>query len=240
MVNITKQGLWRNATRVYQRFLKLRGEPHAIAMGLALGFFVGLSPLMGLHSVIAVAMAALFKWSKIAAIIGVFITNPLTAPFVYPVTYTLGAAVLGNPVSLGAGGLNLGDVLHSSPQVLANLFVGGGILGLAGGAASYVVAIRTIRRYRRRRQLRADGEAPFAAVRRRLMRVARRQRRRSKHRQLKKLYQRQRRRSRQRRRGAVPVHARTAGHYRPRWRAPEPARACPMTWGPMTYAGRLS
>lgn len=182
MVKLSKESIKRNAVRVYRRFLKLRGDPHAIGMGLCLGFFVGMSPLMGLHSVIAVTVAAVFKWSKIAALIGVFVTNPLTAPFIYPLTYTLGAAILGNPVSLGAGGLDLGAVFHGSPQVLANLFVGGAIIGLAGGAVSYGVAIRAIRQYRRQRELRAHGEHALAAVRRRLRRAARRQRRKARQR----------------------------------------------------------
>jgi uncharacterized protein len=182
MVKLSRESIKRNAVRVYRRFLKLRGDPHAIGMGLSMGFFVGMSPLMGLHSIIAVPLAAVFKWSKIAALIGVFVTNPLTAPFIYPLTYTLGAAILGNPVSLGAGRLHLGDLFNSSPQVLANLFVGGAILGLAGGAVSYFAAVRTIRQYRRRRELRAHGEPAFAAVRRRLKRAAQRQRRKSKQR----------------------------------------------------------
>jgi uncharacterized protein (DUF2062 family) len=198
MVAFSKESIKRNAVRLYQRFLKLRGDPHAIGMGLCLGFFVGMSPLMGLHSVIAVTVAAVFKWSKIAALIGVFVTNPLTAPLIYPLTYTLGAMVLGNPVSLGAGGLDPGAVFHGSPQVLANLFVGGAIIGLAGGTVSYIVAIRAIRRYRRRRQLRADGEAPFDAVHRRLRRAARRQRRKSKQRASRPHHPRQGRRSKRR------------------------------------------
>ena len=197
MVKLSNGSIKRNAARVYQRFLKLRGDPHAIGMGLSLGFFVGMSPLMGLHSVIAVTVAAVFKWSKIAALIGVFVTNPLTAPLIYPLTYTLGAMVLGNPVSLGAGGLHLGDLFISSPQVLADLFVGGAIIGLAGGAVSYIVATRAIRQYRRRRRLRAPGEAPFAAVRRRLRRVARRQRRKSKQRASRPHHPRQRQSKRQ-------------------------------------------
>ena len=178
MLRVFNESIQRHVIRVYRRFVKLRGEPRAIALGLAFGVFVGMSPLLGLHSVIAVTVAAIFKWSKIAALLGVFVTNPLTAPLIYPVTYTLGAVVLGNPVSLGAGGLKLGDLYHSSPQVLANLFVGGGIIGLVGGAFCYLVAIRIIRQYRRRPQ-RRDGRGPLTAVGQRLKRAARRQRSRS-------------------------------------------------------------
>ncbi|MDJ0782253.1 MAG: DUF2062 domain-containing protein [Desulfosarcinaceae bacterium] len=184
MATSIKERLKHSMGILYRRFLKLRGDPHAIAMGLAFGVFVGLTPLMGLHSVIAVAGAALLKWSKIAALIGVFVTNPVTAPLIYPLTYTLGATILGNPVTIASsGGLDLGDLVHSSPQVLSNLFVGGAIVGLAGGAVSYVIALRTIRRYRHRRRRRAEGDAPFAAVRKRLRRVARRQRRRAQRRE---------------------------------------------------------
>lgn len=188
MYSAFKERLKHSLAKIFRRFLKLRGDPHAIAMGLALGVFVGMSPLMGLHSVIAITVAAVFKWSKIAALIGVFVTNPLTAPVIYPLTYTLGATILGNPVTIGSsGGLNFGDIFQSSSAVLTNLFVGGGIIGLAGGAFSYAIALRTIRQYRRRRDLRASDGVPFGAVQKRLMRVARRQRRkaqrRSKHKQ---------------------------------------------------------
>jgi uncharacterized protein (DUF2062 family) len=247
MSKLSKDGFERSATRratsaaglIYRRFLKLRGEPHAIAMGLAFGVFVGMSPLMGLHSVIAVAMAALFKWSKIAALIGVFVTNPLTAPLIYPLTYTLGAAVLGNPVSLGAGGIDPGGLFHSSPRLLSNLFVGGGLVGLAGGAVSYLVAMRTIRQYRRRRQLRAEGEVPFAAVRRRLMRVARRQRRKTRQKPSKTHPDRQKRRSRRPRDGGIAAGGYALRPLRPRQPMLLPVRRHTTRWASSAHLRRI-
>ena len=44
---------------------------------------------------IAVFFAAIFKWSKISAASGVWITKPFTAPFIYGSTYFVGAHVLG-------------------------------------------------------------------------------------------------------------------------------------------------
>lgn len=234
-----KEKFKRSVAKIYQRFLKLRGDPHAIAMGLALGVFVGMSPLMGLHSVIAITAAAVFKWSKVAAILGVFVTNPLTAPVIYPLTYTLGAALLGNPITLAAsGGLNLGDLFHSSPQVLTNLFVGGGIVGLAGGAVSYFVANRAIRRYRRRRRLRAEGDAPFAAVRRRLMRVARRQRRKAR-RKAKQVNARHGRRPRRRGHGILPTGVYLLHPYPSLPRVWLPMRRPVAVKGPSIDPGRM-
>jgi uncharacterized protein len=238
MYSAFKERLKRSLAKIYQRFLKLRGDPHAIAMGLALGVFVGMSPLMGLHSVIAITVAAVFKWSKIATLIGVFVTNPLTAPVIYPLTYTLGATILGNPVTIGSsGGLNLSDIFQSSSTVLTNLFVGGGIIGLAGGAFSYAIALRTIRRYRQRRALRAGDDVPLAAVRKRLMRVARRQRRKAQRRSKQVNARHSRQGKRPRRRGHRIWHTGTS-LMRPiclHQRAPVPPRPSVALGGSSAY-----
>ena len=81
--------------RAYERFLKIRGHPREIALGFALGLFVGMTPLMGLHTAIAVPLAALFKWNKISAAISVWITNAVTAPIIYNITYMVGSKLIG-------------------------------------------------------------------------------------------------------------------------------------------------
>jgi uncharacterized protein (DUF2062 family) len=85
---------WR---KVYERILKIRGEPREIALGMGLGLFVAMSPTMGFQMVIAIFLATLFKWNKIAAALGVWLTNPLTAPFIYGLTYLVGSFVIGLP-----------------------------------------------------------------------------------------------------------------------------------------------
>ena len=60
----------------YERFLKIRGNPRQIGLGFALGLFLGTTPFIGLHSIVAVVLAALFKWNKIAALSGAWISNP--------------------------------------------------------------------------------------------------------------------------------------------------------------------
>ncbi len=77
--------------KAYERFLKIRGTPEEIARGMALGVFVGMSPYIGFHTVIAVFFAAVLKWNKFSAAVGVQITNVFTAAFVYRYTYMVGA-----------------------------------------------------------------------------------------------------------------------------------------------------
>ena len=45
--------------RGYERFLKIRGDPREIALGFALGLFIGMTPFMGFHTASAVFLAAL-------------------------------------------------------------------------------------------------------------------------------------------------------------------------------------
>jgi uncharacterized protein (DUF2062 family) len=83
---------------LYYRSVRLHGKPHEVSMGMAIGLAVGMTPTMGLQMPIAVAIAALFGQSKIAALVGVWITNPVTAPVIYLITYILGAFTLGFPL----------------------------------------------------------------------------------------------------------------------------------------------
>ncbi len=149
--------------RFYNRFFKIRGTPQEISLGLALGIFVGMTPFLGLHTVIAVMLASVVKWSKIAAGIGVFITNPFTAPFIYPVTYRLGSAITGfsDPSRFlklfGPDGLV--QLMKNSPMILVDLIIGGMIIGLPLAAITYFVTLQAVSRARRRIALRKERRA---------------------------------------------------------------------------------
>ncbi|MBW2259817.1 MAG: DUF2062 domain-containing protein, partial [Deltaproteobacteria bacterium] len=95
----SSQGHIRRSFRYfYDRFVRLHGSPREIAWGAALGFFVAMSPTMGIQTYIAVPLAALFRISKVAAATTVWLTNPLTAPFIYGFNYMVGAKLLGYPL----------------------------------------------------------------------------------------------------------------------------------------------
>jgi uncharacterized protein (DUF2062 family) len=137
--------------KTYERFLKIRGSPREIALGLALGLFVGMTPFMGLHTAIAVFFAALFKWNKISSALGVWVSNPLTAPFVYSATYVVGARVSGSahpftpPGELGLWTIT--GLLHKTPEIFWTLIVGGVILGLPLAAIGYYFAYQSVLKY---------------------------------------------------------------------------------------------
>jgi uncharacterized protein (DUF2062 family) len=138
--------------KTYYRFLKIRGNPREIALGFALGIFVGMTPFMGLHTAIAVPMAALFKWNKFSAALAVWISNPLSAPIIYGFTYYIGAKVLflqdgyRLPTEFNLDALIY--TLRSAPEIIGILLVGGVVVGLPLAVAGYFFALKTILEYR--------------------------------------------------------------------------------------------
>jgi uncharacterized protein (DUF2062 family) len=148
----------------YRRFLKIRGEAREIALGFALGLFVGITPTMGIQMIIAVFFAALFKWNKISAAIGVWISNPLTAPVIYSITYLLGAGILGLKNSFRLSDLQgitaVVEILKKAPEILVALVIGGIVLGFPIAVLGYYLSYAAIRRYREgiKRKLRKQKE----------------------------------------------------------------------------------
>jgi uncharacterized protein len=136
--------------RIYDRFLKIRGTPHEIALGFALGLFIGFTPTMGFQIVLGVFIASLLKWSKITAAIGVQITNPVTAPFIYSVTYFMGSKIMGleTPLILTDMSVDsLWTMLQQAPQIFTAMTLGGVLVGLPSAVIGYFVVYRTMNRY---------------------------------------------------------------------------------------------
>ena len=141
--------------KLYDRFLRLRGEPRYIALGFALGLFIGMSPTMGIQTYIAVFFAALFKWNKISAAIGVWISNPVTFPLIYSFTYITGAKLLGlkktihPPGELEQSISAFAKFIQKAPEVIWALVLGGIILGIPVAVAGYYITNSAVVRYQR-------------------------------------------------------------------------------------------
>ena len=137
----------------YERFLRIRGKPREIALGLALGLFVAMSPTMGFQMIIAIFFATLFKWNKIAAAIAVWLSNPLTAPFIYSLTYFIGARLLGT-ASLRALPKELSfstiyALLQKAPEIILAMTIGGVILGIPLAIFGYYFSYTAVQKYQK-------------------------------------------------------------------------------------------
>jgi len=146
----------------YDRFVRLHGSPRQIARGAALGFFVAMSPTMGIQMAIAIPLAAFFKISKLAAAIAVWLTNPATAPIIYWINYKLGAKLLGYPLKAEfLSNPSWETFWHAGTHAILSLTLGGVITGTIIALPGYFVTLtmmQTAREKARRLRERKKGK----------------------------------------------------------------------------------
>jgi len=136
----------------YLKIVRLRETPEDIARGMALGLFIGMTPTMGFQMPIALAASTIFKENKIASVLGVWITNPLTAPAIYFFNYKVGAFVMGKEVTFPASA-GLEALVSMGADILLPLWLGGFVVGVIVGAFGYFSTLRAVRVYRGKREL---------------------------------------------------------------------------------------
>lgn len=140
-----------NIREFVERVKKLEGDPHYIAMGMAIGVFVGITPTMPFHTVIAVALAFILRGSKAAAAIGVWFCNPLTAPFFYLGSYKVGMFIFGNSAPFDIKYESILELIKLGMDVTMAMIAGGIILGILPGIVAYFITRKIIATIRSRR-----------------------------------------------------------------------------------------
>lgn len=145
------KSLFVSLQKAYERFLKIRGNPNEIALGFALGLFVGMAPCMGIQTVIAVFLASLFKWNKISSAVGVWISNPISAPFLYGFTFYVGSLFTGITESFHPAGVfdfsYLYQIILKAREIFWTLTLGGIITGIPIAAIGYYLSYIAVNRY---------------------------------------------------------------------------------------------
>ncbi|MCP5073020.1 MAG: DUF2062 domain-containing protein [Rhodobacteraceae bacterium] len=87
---------WRRVINyIGHRVKRLPDTPHKIALGFACGVFVTFTPFFGLHFLLAVLLAWMLRGNVLASLLGTFVGNPVTFPFIATTSYQLGLVILG-------------------------------------------------------------------------------------------------------------------------------------------------
>ena len=79
----------------FRAIFKIKDTPHRIALAFALGVFMGISPLLGLHYIGGIALAWLFRLSRLVAVVGVSVNNPWTIVPISTFCVWTGAKLMG-------------------------------------------------------------------------------------------------------------------------------------------------
>ena len=149
LVNYLQKNYWK---KIYETLVTIHGEPRNVALGFALGLFIGMAPIMGLQTLLVLFLATFLKWNKLSAAIGVWITNPLTAPFIYGMTYLTGARIMGLKkahyiVDPEQSITIISKIITKAPNVFFSLIIGGIILGIPVAIIGYYFSYYAVLEY---------------------------------------------------------------------------------------------
>jgi len=146
----------------YLRFIRLRGNPHELALGMSFGIFAGLMPILPFQTALALVLALAFKGSKITAALGTWVSNPLNWYFLYYYSHKIGAFILGvqgqqgvlfssimTSVRLREDGMAIAEKIMEAGGLMAASFLTGGlVMAIAGAIPSYFVFLMVFTRIR--------------------------------------------------------------------------------------------
>lgn len=122
---------------------QLEGDPHYIALGMAIGIFVSITPIIPLQTIVAVALAFLVRGSKPAAALGTWVSNPLTVPLVYYADYKLGCILLNCQTMTDSISFNsFSELMDLGLEVTSAMLLGSLVIGAVLGVAGYFITFR--------------------------------------------------------------------------------------------------
>ncbi|MBN2254425.1 MAG: DUF2062 domain-containing protein [Deltaproteobacteria bacterium] len=81
---------------IYDHFISLKAEPERIAMSMAIGVYVGVTPTIPFQTILIIICTFFLGQNFTTAYLGSWLVmNPVTIPFFYVAQYSLGKLLIG-------------------------------------------------------------------------------------------------------------------------------------------------
>ena len=131
--------------------IKLKESPHRIALAFATGVFIGMSPLLGFHTLLGFAIAWIFRLNPFALLAGVYITNPWTIVPIYTFSTYVGAQCLGIEQiipKIDWSDLNFINLLSDLEPFLMPFIFGTLLMGTISSIVSYIIIYMAAKKIR--------------------------------------------------------------------------------------------
>lgn len=149
---------------------KLRSSPRAIAGGFSLGMFIAFTPTLGAQIALAIIFSTFFNFNRAAAILPVWITNPVTVAPIFTFNYWIGQSIWGGPhvSEVSQLFLNLGktmarldiweskqlfyEMINLGPELIIPLCIGSLIVSTVTALLTYFISMRLLYQLAKRKR----------------------------------------------------------------------------------------
>ncbi len=146
----------------------MKEPPKRTALAFALGVFLGFSPLIGIHTLLGIVLAHVFRLNKVTVLVGVYLNNPWVVVPYYGFAGWFGLRLTGLPEGTTIPHVSFGEVfstqfwgqLLSHYDLLYPVILGSSILAVLLSLLAYPLCLHGIRRFAAHKveQFRAKGE----------------------------------------------------------------------------------
>ncbi len=151
--------------------LHINGKPESVALGVASGMFLAMTPTVGIQMILVTILNTIIRANRLAGIIMVWISNPLTLIPIYWADYVVGSLMLNRTMitydkfqekmqvileHVKESGIVTGffDFVSFIGELAVPLFLGGVVVGLLCGLPLYPITLRAVKKHRARKEAR--------------------------------------------------------------------------------------
>ncbi len=130
--------------------LSLDVSPKVLAKSSALGALIGISPYIGTQTYIALFVSSYFNLPVYPLMIGVYITNPVTIPFIFAFTTKVGLIILGmdSAFTFDWNNITFSSLLEAGKTLFIPFIVGTHFVGLICAVLTYFIVYFIAKRYK--------------------------------------------------------------------------------------------
>jgi uncharacterized protein (DUF2062 family) len=125
----------------------VKETPHKIALAFSIGLFVGISPLIGIHTVLGLALAWVLRLNRMVTLTGVYITNPWSMVPIYTFCTWIGMLIVGVdivPSDINWSHVRMSTVLMEFRHIIVPFAVGSTVVGAASAFFAYLLTRKAV------------------------------------------------------------------------------------------------
>ena len=148
--NLFSINLKRASLFYFLKLIRVKDSKDKLAVGFACGSMVSFTPFIGFHFFLAVIFAYIFRGNIVASLIGTFVGNPFTFPFIWIFIYKVGNIFFKNDQNFSLE-LNFKSLFDQGYDILIPMLIGSLIVSIPIWFISYFTVKFLLETFKKRK-----------------------------------------------------------------------------------------